>query len=1818
MGSSFTDIYLFWFVIHEDLCSFHRILQIWREQHLLRTGKQGICLKHSLSFLGFQQPYLLRTFHSLILIFLSMGFDSTRTTQEVPTVGAQLGTVTEPFPLSDLGDNQPIVVGYYPTSLFVAIVGDGVCSETSLAKFKGSSKIVERCRGMVEKIPREQCISVDLPGEGNTEFKLRVYIAGSDDAKMVEAYAHLNPDQVPAPFIVLISCLPVAGLYNPSVVDPYSSHNTAEKLRKQAKLRAVRFVRETILDQVSAGLSLHMLRGYEGAYAAQDVIQNALLVHAISIPHPTMRSALVFIAAELHGRGQSAAQGWPLMEDSMDLDSGLAARSRVPRDGSSDSENGEEGRGLFGRAVTKSLVCSESTRSLFGELEDVCIGVDLLLSALPEYQNCDDELSSLLPLTSSNQRGDSLTGLTWFQNLCEDLARHPLGWLLSESDVSVPTIQRIEPDAQARKGKRRLLLSKIESKLQANEYLDHTQALQDLHQVFEDARASFPSNGEANNIFNELAALMDKRIRSIDDDGSCAKPNTFKCFRLQDWAAFDGAGGFVTPWTTAGDKGQLGVFGVVSRSEGEGDVVVRISDFAEWRADFARDEISVPTFWVRVGADAWLRLDRPRAQYRDFLASQCGWLRAVRWVSSALKGTAADADFEDVCAAAAAAAPNLERAERSSLLATSPSISLSRTRRVAAMLVEQAELAVTELRRVAAGLPATEAFCETLLQRFHQAQRREVAREAARRAWLKRRERPSGDGQDDEDESCDEDGEIADEEVEAVEAGEGLPGRGRRPDSNSKGPNGEVASLYRLDRSGAVCDGVTDPEELIIRQIVYGLVRVTEEASTRSRGRGGPRPGSQEGTDCAGVKPAASRGGQTGQKRRKAAAGKDANKDGGEDADRGTGKEAARDQETERAPKRQKAAQRGGDAAGGTKRVLKVVAPFEIPGERLFSGLPADCRAAAVEAWSCVGYVVGEVMGEDLDLDWTVLEGVLTDPAAARSDVRSHLFMAITDVLCRDLPGTPEDPGHVFHGRPMNRFTWPELLRQVLALRCWEVREADGTAAAAAGAGDEEAGSAAAVAAGGGARGMYGRAEELRDLAALGETLAAERGFEELSLAARLGMLSRLCWLSLDSQAVRRHMDGCIEEQQRAIARRREEMWARLHEREHDGMGFGDEDGDGDDAAEGRGSSDEEAAGGRDTAGTGRGCGVRREALGLDRHGRRYWLLSGTGFPATIVVEPPSEDGPPGRPDGPSTRSDVATPRDWVAVRREADVRALLGLLQPRGPREAALKERLERAARTVIAGAAASAAGLGTLSPPSPEELEERPVDWARCAECGRVCRAPPRAGHGRAFVGCFKCDLVRPGGCASAEADLAWDAAEGVCVELDNPAPGWERRRRAVAGVILVSYWAYSPQAPTANEDAAIGAASRGEKVAGGACSRIVAALRSSEDVAVYLDWVRRQQPAAVSGALLDAASFDFTRSGPCYPPPASRPGSSSSIPAAAALPGAAADGRRRRDLRVVSRAALAHRARGVQSPGAAFLLSLRAQPSAADGARDGEAEVPPYAGGRVEVRSADGAWRAGTIVGYDACAGRWNVALTLADDDDAVGGGDDRRARAAVHLPGPDARLALPPADGGWCWRGREAVTRIKAELLDMESALPDEAKEGWGAARAAAWRDRVRLAGGPGELNARLHELGRAVRRAWFQPWWTPWERFAGQASQQAAAPPPAQRCRVHDGRSWRCKEPAVPGKTVCRRHLRKPPLTGGLGGGAGRGGGGGGSVMAAGLGVAAAALRGRGGSRGKGRGVRSLRGGGEVAKGAFVEVLWEGDWWQVRASPTRIP
>ncbi len=79
----------------------------------------------------------------------------------------------------------------------------------------------------------------------------------------VQEYVSLYPDQSPAPFVILAKQLPMGVSYESDSID-ITSASVVDRLRKQAKTRAIKVVRELIYDAAS-GITSAMLRGYKGA-----------------------------------------------------------------------------------------------------------------------------------------------------------------------------------------------------------------------------------------------------------------------------------------------------------------------------------------------------------------------------------------------------------------------------------------------------------------------------------------------------------------------------------------------------------------------------------------------------------------------------------------------------------------------------------------------------------------------------------------------------------------------------------------------------------------------------------------------------------------------------------------------------------------------------------------------------------------------------------------------------------------------------------------------------------------------------------------------------------------------------------------------------------------------------------------------------------------------------------------------------------------------------------------------------------------------------------------------------------------------------------------------------------------------------------------------------------------------------------------------------------------------------------------------------------------------------------------------------------------
>ena len=164
---------------------------------------------------------------------------------------------------------EQTLTAYFPVNLFVTAIADGqIAGDTA-------PKMAERLGLIVRKIPKEQNTSVEIAdGGGSVPLQLRVFVVNSEDAKAVGEYVNSHMDQVPAPFVVLAWHLPMAVRYDPATLD-LSDASVADRLRKQAKTRAVKVLRETIGNK-SHGITMKMLRGHEGAAALELRLRDAL------------------------------------------------------------------------------------------------------------------------------------------------------------------------------------------------------------------------------------------------------------------------------------------------------------------------------------------------------------------------------------------------------------------------------------------------------------------------------------------------------------------------------------------------------------------------------------------------------------------------------------------------------------------------------------------------------------------------------------------------------------------------------------------------------------------------------------------------------------------------------------------------------------------------------------------------------------------------------------------------------------------------------------------------------------------------------------------------------------------------------------------------------------------------------------------------------------------------------------------------------------------------------------------------------------------------------------------------------------------------------------------------------------------------------------------------------------------------------------------------------------------------------------------------------------------------------------------------------
>ena len=195
----------------------------------------------------------------------------------------------------------PTESAFFPVALFVAVVGEGVLDPST------PSRVLERLQQASSKVPKEQIIRIPLrdkvAGKGasekskeskEVEVKLRVFVANSEDAKAVQGYIASHDEQVPAPVVVLCPMLPMAMEYDALTVDP-TNQGTADRLRKQAKTRAVKLVRELLMENKER-LSCKILFGHAGPSAPVKLLAESLKKRTSVINPETKERGIVYTA----------------------------------------------------------------------------------------------------------------------------------------------------------------------------------------------------------------------------------------------------------------------------------------------------------------------------------------------------------------------------------------------------------------------------------------------------------------------------------------------------------------------------------------------------------------------------------------------------------------------------------------------------------------------------------------------------------------------------------------------------------------------------------------------------------------------------------------------------------------------------------------------------------------------------------------------------------------------------------------------------------------------------------------------------------------------------------------------------------------------------------------------------------------------------------------------------------------------------------------------------------------------------------------------------------------------------------------------------------------------------------------------------------------------------------------------------------------------------------------------------------------------------------------------------------------------------------
>lgn len=232
----------------------------------------------------------------------------------------------------------------FPVSLFVTAIADGTLARDTPQKAR------ERLGQIISKIPKEQNTSVDLK-EGIQDLKMRVFVAGSEDAKAVSEYIQTHSGQIPAPFVILARDLPMALLFDTDSLD-LTDASVADRLRKQAKTRAVKLIRE-VIGEGARTMGARVLRGHSGATAVSDLLAPLIAAKAKPVPgQPGSRRYIAFAARTKAGPSPYTSPSFmatpappspPLHSLDVDEDEKLCIKALRALARHSNSENADNG-----------------------------------------------------------------------------------------------------------------------------------------------------------------------------------------------------------------------------------------------------------------------------------------------------------------------------------------------------------------------------------------------------------------------------------------------------------------------------------------------------------------------------------------------------------------------------------------------------------------------------------------------------------------------------------------------------------------------------------------------------------------------------------------------------------------------------------------------------------------------------------------------------------------------------------------------------------------------------------------------------------------------------------------------------------------------------------------------------------------------------------------------------------------------------------------------------------------------------------------------------------------------------------------------------------------------------------------------------------------------------------------------------------------------------------------------------------------------------------------------------------------------------------